>query len=272
MKSQYTDSGNEGDDYMITDKPVGVLDSGVGGISILRALVRYLPCENFVLYGDTGNVPYGDRSEEEIHELTMNSASVLLKKDCKAVVVACNTATAAAIKDLRQMYPDIPMIGLEPALKPAVLHKKNARIIVMATSFTLKSQKYLDLRDRYVDQAEIISLPCPGIVPFVERQETYSPELLAYLHTEFAPYLDKKIDGIVLGCTHFPFVKRAIREVVGPDTILYDSADGVGRQVMRQLESHNLLNTSHVKGTVELLNSKGPEGVELCRKLLYQSI
>lgn len=254
---------------MITEKPVGVLDSGVGGISILKALVEFMPYENFMYFGDSANAPYGEKTREEIRSLTMNNVALLLERGCKAIVVACNTATAAAINELRETYPDIPMIGLEPALKPAVLHKENSRVIVMATPFTLKEQKFETLKNKYKDQAEIISLPCPEIVRFVERQETYSPELLHYLRRKFEPWRGQQIDAIVLGCTHFPFVRRAIQEVAGRDVILYDSAMGVGRQVRRQLETHGLLNTSGKRGQVTIINSKGREGVELCRKLLY---
>lgn len=254
---------------MITEEAVGVLDSGVGGISVLKALVEFLPYENFIYFGDSANAPYGERPEEEIRELTLQATAQLLHKGCKAVVVACNTATAAAINQLRELYPQVPMIGLEPALKPAVLHKKNSRILVMATPFTLKGRKFEELKERFEDQAEIISLPCPELVRFVEKQETYSPEILHYLRKQFEPYRDKKIDAIVLGCTHFPFVRKAIQEVAGRDVLLYDSGIGVGKQVKRQLEAHHLLNTSRKRGQVTIINSKGEEGIRLCEKLLY---
>lgn len=254
---------------MITEKPVGVIDSGVGGISVLKAMVEFMPYENFMYFGDSANAPYGQKSREEIRTLTMKNVAVLIERGCKAVVVACNTATAAAITELREKYPDTPMIGLEPALKPAVLHKANSRVIVMATPFTLKEEKFQRLKARYEDQAEIISLPCPEIVRFVERQETYSPQLLHYLRQKFEPFRGQKIDAVVLGCTHFPFVRKAIQEVVGRDVILYDSAMGVGRQVKRQLEAHELLNTSGKQGQVTIINSKGEEGVKLCEELLY---
>ena len=255
--------------YMITENPVGVLDSGVGGISILKALVEFMPYENFMYFGDSANAPYGEKTREQIRKLTMDSVAVLLERGCKAIVVACNTATAAAIDQLRETYPDIPMIGLEPALKPAVLHKEHSRVIVMATPFTLKEQKFETLKNRYQSQAEIIPMACPEIVRFVERQELYSPELLIYLRRKFEPYMGQKIDAVVLGCTHFPFVRKAIQEVAGRDVILYDSALGVGRQVRHQMESHGLLNTSGKRGQVTILNSKGEEGVLLCEKLLH---
>lgn len=258
---------------MITEKPVGILDSGAGGISVLKALIEFLPHENFIYYGDSAHNPYGTKTREEILALTMRCTEILLEKGCKTIVVACNTATAAAITDLRQKYPEIPMIGLEPALKPAVLHKPDSTVIVMATPFTLKEEKFRLLREQYEDQAKrIISLPCPEIVRFVEREEMESPELKAYLRQQFAPYMEEEIDAIVLGCTHFPFVRESIREIMGDKVVLFDSATGVGKQVKRQLKSHGLLNFSQESGRVEILNSKGAEGVALCQRLLGYSV
>ena len=252
------------------EKPIGVLDSGVGGISILKALVEFLPYENFIYYGDSANAPYGVKGKEEVRSLTIQNVETLLEKGCKEIVVACNTATAAAIQDLRDAYPDVPMIGLEPALKPAVLHKEHSRIVVMATPFTLKQEKFLSLKARFEEDAEIISMPCPDLVRFVEREELYSPALLHYLRRQFEPYRDKPIDAVVLGCTHFPFARKAIQEVAGRDVILYDSALGVGRQVKRQLEAYDIVNMSCRRGTIEIMNSSGEPGIELCRKMLHQ--
>lgn len=257
---------------MMMENPVGILDSGAGGISVLRALIEFLPHENFIYYGDSAHNPYGTKTREEILSLTMRCTEILLEKGCKTIVVACNTATAAAITELREKYPEIPMIGLEPALKPAVLHKPDSTVIVMATPFTLKEKKFRILRARYENQANIISLPCPDIVGFVEREEMHSQELKAYLRQQFAPYMDQRIDAIVLGCTHFPFVRGAIREIMGDEVVLFDSAMGVGRQVKRQLKAHSLLNPASEPGKVEILNSKGPEGVALCRRLLGYSV
>lgn len=251
------------------ESPVGVLDSGVGGISILRALVEFMPHENFMYFGDSANAPYGVKEREEIKNLIMNNVAELLERGCKAIVVACNTATAAAITELRETYPSVPMIGLEPALKPAAMAKEHPRVVVMATPFTLKEKKFEDLKKRFEDKAEIISLPCSEIVRFVERQECYSPALLYYLRKQFEPYLGQRIDSVVLGCTHFPFVRKAIQEVVGKDVVLYDSAVGVGKQVKRQLEAHGILNTSETRGKVTIINTAGEDGIELCKRLLY---
>lgn len=249
------------------NQPIGIFDSGMGGVSTLRALVKTLPHENFLYLGDSIHAPYGSRTEEEIRSLTLQNVDRLIEQGCKAVVVACNTATAAAIVQIREKYPNIPVIGLEPALKPAVLHKKNSRVVVMATPYTLRSKKFHRLKAKYENQAEIISMPCPHIVPFVERLQMDSPELEAHIRSYFAPYMDRPIDGIVLGCTHFPFAARTIRRVVGPGPVFFDSAMGVGRQVQKLLELNHLTNSSDCQGEVVFQNTKGEEAVALCRSL-----
>ena len=250
-------------------KPVGVLDSGVGGISILKALIKFLPHENFVYIGDSANAPYGEKSREEIAKLTFDSVNRLLDEGCKAVVVACNTATAAAINDLRETYPNIPMIGLEPAVKPAVLSHPGGRVVVMATPFTLKEKKYKKLVKRYVDMAEIIPLPAPKLVTFAEAREYDSENVRAYLSELFEPLKDRPIDAVVLGCTHFPFLMNAISEIAGKDAALYDSATGVGNEVRRQLQRHGLINDSEGTGTVKIINSGGEFFEKLSERLLY---
>lgn len=249
------------------NRPIGFFDSGMGGISTLRALVKTLPNENYLYLGDSIHAPYGSRTEEDIRALTIQNVDHLVAQNCKAIVIACNTATAAAVIPLRKKYPEIPIIGLEPALKPAVLYKKNPRVVVMATPYTLQSKKFQQLKARYEDQAEIISLPCPHIVSFVEKLELESPELEAHIREYFAPYMDRPIDGIVLGCTHFPFVMKTIRKVVGPGPVFFDSGIGVGKQVRRMLNLNHMLNPSSQPGEVVFQNSKGEEAVALCRSL-----
>lgn len=248
-------------------RPVGFFDSGMGGISTLRALVKTLPNENYLYLGDSIHAPYGSRTEDDIRALTIQNVDKLIEQGCKAIVIACNTATAAAVKQIREKYPDIPIIGLEPALKPAVLSKPHPRVVVMATPYTLKSEKYQKLKEKYEDQAEIISLPCPHIVSYVEKLELDSPELEAHIRSYFAPYMDRPIDGIVLGCTHFPFVTRTIRKVVGPGPEFFDSGIGVGKQVQKMLNLYHLKNPSSKPGEVIFQNTKGEEAVALCRSL-----
>ena len=151
----------------IQNHPIGVLDSGLGGISVLRELVRLMPEEDYLYFGDSKNAPYGTKTAEEVLRLTRNTVSFLLEQGAKAIVVACNTATSVAIRELRQEYPSIPMIGIEPALKPAVEAKAHSTVLVMATPMTLKKEKFSDLMHRYESDAKIIKVPCPGLVELI---------------------------------------------------------------------------------------------------------
>ena len=179
-------------------RPIGVFDSGVGGISVLRELVALMPNENFIFYGDSKNAPYGTKTLEEVRKLTLADAEYLRSRNVKALVVACNTATSAAIHILREKYQkEIPVIGIEPALKPAVSVKENSRVLVMATPMTLREKKFHNLMQKFQDQAEIISLPCPGLVEFVERGELSGEALEHFLKNLFAPYQKRKVDAVL---------------------------------------------------------------------------
>jgi len=251
------------------DAPIAVFDSGVGGISVLRELIRQMPHENFYYYGDSRNAPYGPRPTEEACELTMRCAKHLFEQGCKAMVVACNTATAAAIGPLRETYPDKPIIGIEPALKPAVEAKEHAGVLVMATAMTLREEKFHRLMEFYADRAQIYRLPAPGIVEFVERGVTEGPELDRYLRGIFEIYQNRQIDSIVLGCTHFPFVRAAIVRDFGHPVGIFDGAPGTARETHRRLEEEGLLNLSDVPGVVSLHNSADtPHMLEISRRLL----
>ena len=248
--------------------PIGVFDSGVGGISILKELVKLMPNENFIYYGDSANAPYGTKSLEQVMELVCNDAAYLCAKGVKALVVACNTATSVGIKTLRERYQEVmPVIGIEPALKPAVLSKEHPTVLVMATPMTLREEKFHNLMQRFMEQAEIVPLPCPGLMEFVERGELTSDALEQYLSELFSPY--KKIDAVVLGCTHYPFVKEMIRKVIGKNVMLFDGGEGTARETKRQLEVRGMLNTSDEKGTVVFENSANrQELLDLSQNLL----
>ena len=200
------------------DRPVAFFDSGLGGISVLRETVRLLPQENYLYYGDSLHAPYGVKSEAQIQALSLAAAEHLVSAGAKAIVVACNTATSAAIGLLRQVYPDIPVIGTEPALKPAVEKYPGGRILVMATPMTIKQEKFQALKHQFDDRAQIIGLPCEGLMEFVERGELRGSAVEAYLTEKLAPYLREPVDGIVLGCTHFPLLLPKIQQYM-PDGI-----------------------------------------------------
>ena len=225
---------------MDSGMPIGIFDSGLGGLSVLRTALRLLPEERFIYYGDIANAPYGTKSEEEVLLCTRDVAARLLNQGIKALVIACNTATCAAAAQLRAEHPDLIIIGMEPALKLAHDQRPAGRILVLATPVSLASQKYRRLYENYGEHA--VSLPCPGLMEFVERGDVDSPALKAYLMEKFAPYL---ADGqapaaVVLGCTHYVFLKKTVQSLLPPTTLVLDGNEGAVRQLDRRLQQEDL--------------------------------
>lgn len=252
-----------------SELPVLFFDSGVGGISILRRSVRLLPCEDYLYFGDSLHAPYGVRSLGEVRELCLNALEPLIARGVKALVVACNTATSAAIGALRERCPNLIVIGTEPAIKPAVERHEGGRILVMATPMTLKEEKFLALQAQYQPRAEIIPLPCPGLMEFVEQGVTSGGAVEGYLLDKLEPYRNVPVSAIVLGCTHYPFLTGAIRRIVGRHVEIIDGADGVAQQLRSRLAAENLLSARTEPGRVAFENSLDqPEILELCRTLL----
>lgn len=250
-------------------RPIGVFDSGVGGISVLRELVALMPNENYIFYGDSKHAPYGTKTREEVERLTCADAEYLLNQGVKALVVACNTATSAAIQVLRRRYPDMPVIGIEPALKPAVRCRLHPRVLVMATPMTLREEKFHNLMIRFEEEAEIIPLPCPGLVEFIEQGDLESEALRQFLSELFAPYQETPVDCVVLGCTHYPFVREMIQRVLGAHVKIFDGGAGTARETKRRLIESGLLNPAGKAGTVQMQNSlESPEILELSGRLL----
>jgi len=250
-------------------KPVAFFDSGLGGISVLRAARQALPHENFIYYGDSANAPYGVKSPAEICRLSGAVMEKVLALGAKAVVIACNTATGMAVDGLRQQYPELPIIGVEPAVKPAAEAFPGGRILVLATPMCLQGRRFQDLWDRFSAQAEIIPVPCGGLMEFVERGELQSDDLTAYLREKLMPLADQPIDAVVLGCTHYPFLRRAIAEVLDRKTEIIDGNAGITAQLRRRLEERGLLNPADAPGTVSFYNSlEDPEILNLSRWLL----
>ena len=252
-----------------SELPVLFFDSGVGGISILRRSVRLLPCEDYLYFGDSLHAPYGVRSLGEVRELCLNALEPLIARGVKALVVACNTATSAAIGALRERHPDLIVIGTEPAIKPAVERHEGGRVLVMATPMTLKEEKFLALQAQYQPRAEIIPRPCPGLMEFVEQGVTSGGAVEGYLLDKLEPYRNVPVSAIVLGCTHYPFLTGAIRRIVGRHVEIIDGADGVAQQLRSRLAAENLLSARTEPGRVAFENSLDqPEILELCRTLL----
>lgn len=249
---------------------IAVFDSGVGGISVLRELVRLMPQERYLYFGDSANAPYGTRPTAEVRALTLAAAERLMARGCKALVVACNTATAAAIIDLRAKYPDKIIIGIEPALKVAADHFPGGEVGVMATPVTLREEKFDVLLHRFTDACTVHKIPAPGLVELVERGMAVSEESEALLRPLLSPYRDR-LAAVVLGCTHYPFAAPVIGKLLGEHTALLDGGPGTARQTRRRLEAEGLL----WDGPGELLieNSSGShEMVALCRTLLQEEI
>ena len=245
---------------------IAVFDSGVGGISVLRHLRRVMPGERYLYFGDSANAPYGTRTKQEVGALTFAAARRLVGQGVKALVVACNTATSAAIGDLRAAYPELIVIGIEPALKLAADRFPGGGIGVMATPMTLREEKFENLMHRYETVSRVYKLPAPGLVELVEQGKADSPETEALLTALFAPYLGK-LDAVVLGCTHYPFAAKAISRVLGEEVALLDGGDGTARETRRRLEEAGLLENG--PGEVVLTNSL-PDGdiLRLSRELL----
>ena len=217
-----------------------MFDSGLGGISVLRELIALMPHERYLYFGDSANAPYGTRSLENVRALTLRNIGMLYDRGIKAAVIACNTATSAAAAALRERFQDIPIIGMEP------------------------------LMEHYRDGVRIVPLACPELVEFVERGELESDALLRYLHDRLDPWREEA-DAAVLGCTHFPFLKAAIRRVLGQKIALYDGGAGTARQTQRQLEQIDCLAPEDASGEILLENSRNdPQETALSEYLLLQ--
>ena len=244
---------------------IAVFDSGVGGISVLRELVRIMPGENYLYFGDSANAPYGTKQPEQVRQLTLDAAQQLMGRGIKALVIACNTATAAAIDALRQRYPDMIITGIEPAVKPAVSRFPNGRIGIMATPVTLSEEK-LARQLKTISGATVLPIPAPGLVELVEGGLANSRESEALLKNLLGPYAGK-LDALVLGCTHYPFAKETIRRILG-DIPLYDGGYGTARQTQKRLQEAGLLLEG--EGSVQIENSLGCSQIlKLSMELLH---
>lgn len=248
--------------------PIAVFDSGMGGLSVLRRLMQEMPREDFHYFGDSANAPYGSRPTEEIRDLSLKHGERLLAEGAKALVVACNTATAAAIDELRRRYPHRIIIGIEPALKPAADRFPGGTVLVMATDATLREQKFAALLERYAQNVHILKCPCPGLVELVEQGHLEGEAVESRLKALLSPHLAQKPQAVVLGCTHYPFLRSSIVKIVGRDTVIFDGADGTARECRRRLAEADLLR-SEGEGKLRLTNSSpNPKTEELAKLLL----
>lgn len=238
--------------FTLDQRPIGLLDSGLGGIGVLGEALRQLPNEDYVYYGDTANAPYGDKAPEEVLGLVHQAVERLIELRCKAIVIACNTATSVSAGKLRQELA-LPIIGMEPALKPASLLPGDGKILVMATRVTLALPKFQALMAQYGRDA--VPVPCPGLMECVERGELEGPKVTALLRQLLGPWLSQPVKAVVLGCTHYPFLRKAIAALFPEGTPLIDGNAGSVRQLRRRLEEQDLLSDRQEPGRVTFLSS-----------------
>lgn len=221
-------------------RPVGVFDSGVGGLTVWREIRRQLPKEGTVYLADQAHLPYGPRTADSVRALSLANVGFLLQQDCKAIVVACNTASAAALQDLRATHPGVPFVGMEPAVKPAAERSRSRVVGVMATPGTLQGQMFADAVSRFARGVRVVNQPCGGLVEQIETRDPGDPETVALLRQLLQPIQQAGADTLVLACTHFPFVARQMAAILGPSVEIIDPAPAVARQLGRVLRERGL--------------------------------
>lgn len=252
------------------NRPIGFFDSGVGGLSVLKEAIRLMPKEQYIYFGDSKNAPYGVREVEDVKKLTYKAVEFIMEKGAKAIVVACNTATSASVAALRITYPGVPIVGIEPAVKPAVNLKRPGDIIIMATPMTLKEKKFNNLMEKYRGEADIIPMPCPGLMDFIEGGKIRGKEVEDYIRDKYEAFNGKEIGAIVLGCTHYPFIRPVIEDVLGLNIPILDGGLGTSIELMRRLKGKDLINDSLIDGNIEIYNSLQEENIlKISKELLY---
>lgn len=252
------------------DLPIGIFDSGFGGLSVLREIASLLPGENLLYYGDNANAPYGDLDEERIRTVTLAAINQLLERGIKALVVACNTATSAAIEVIRAEV-SLPVIGMEPAVKPAVEMRMRGKVLVLATAATLRQQKLHTLVERLGNPDYLVPFACPGLVELVEQGVTSGPELEKFLFGLFAPLRGLDVQVVVLGCTHYVFARQAIECCFTPRPLVVDGNQGTAANLVRELTRRGLLRQTRegCRGTVEFITTGERERYEpIFRRLM----
>ncbi|OGO65611.1 MAG: glutamate racemase [Chloroflexi bacterium RBG_19FT_COMBO_55_16] len=241
-----------------SDAPIGIFDSGVGGLSVLRAVQRELPQEALIYLADQVHVPYGLRPVEQVRAFAEGIAHYLLSQGAKLIVVACNTASAAALHSLRQTFPEQTFVGMEPAVKPAAEHTHTGVVGVLATPATFQGALYASVIERFASGVTVLQDTCPGMVMEIEAGHLDTSEVRAILEHALNPMLAQGIDTVVLGCTHFPFVIPLIEDIVGPGVRVIDPAPAIARQVRRLLDSNVLLSSTSRPDEARYLTSGDP--------------
>jgi len=240
------------------NSPIGIFDSGVGGLSVLRAVREQMPNESVIYFGDQGHVPYGSRSMEQIQNFSEGITNFLLEQNAKIIVVACNTASAAALKYLRERFLNVQFVGMEPAVKPAAEHTQTGKVGVLATQATFQGALYASVVERFANGVELLQSTCPGLVQQIEQGNLNREETRKILENALLPMLEKNIDTVVLGCTHYPFVIPLIQQIVGAKVRVIDPAPPVARQAGRLLEAGGMRSQAQSKGDVKFYTSGDP--------------
>lgn len=235
--------------------PIGIFDSGVGGLSVLREIQEQMPAESIIYIADQIHVPYGDRTLHEVRSFSESIVGFLLSLEVKLIVVACNTASAAALKHLRNVFPMIPFVGMEPAVKPAAESTRTGKVGVLATPATFQGALYASVVERFASDVIIFQHTCPGLVKQIERGELDTIPTRAILESAIQPMLDEGIDTIVLGCTHYPFVIPIIQEIAGPMIRVIDPAPAVARQVSHMLGVNDVRRTEKSPGWLKFFTT-----------------
>ncbi len=256
-----------------TKNPIGIFDSGVGGLSVLRAIRAQMLEESIIYFGDQGHIPYGPRPMEQIRGFSEAITNFLLEQGAKIIVVACNTASAAALKYLREKFPGTPFVGMEPAVKPAAEHTQTGKVGVLATPATFQGELYASVVERFANGVELFQNTCSGLVQEIEQGNLNGDETRRILEEALQPMLEKNIDTVVLGCTHYPFVIPLIQEIVGEKVRVIDPAPAVARQARRVLEAKGLKSESDRPGGMRLFTSGDVEELNsLLPMLLGESV
>ncbi len=241
-----------------TDAPIGVYDSGVGGLSVLRALHSQLPHENTLYFADQAKVPYGERPLEEVRQLAEGVTRMMMGEGVKLIVIACNTASAASLKHLRALHQEFPFVGMEPAVKPAAEQTLSGKVGVLATPSTFQGELYASVVERFAKDVQIFEATCPGLVRQIERGYLHTFLTRSILQKALQPMLAEGVDTLVMGCTHFPFVIPLIQQIAGENVRVIDPAPAIARQTERVLIQHYLLRSSSAEPTHRYLTSGDP--------------
>ncbi|MFN2302640.1 MAG: glutamate racemase [Anaerolineales bacterium] len=239
-------------------QPIGIFDSGVGGLSVMKAIRQVLPYENIIYFGDQAHIPYGPRPKEEIRKFSFEIAHFLLMHGAKLIVVACNTASAAALHALRHYFQEVPFVGMEPAVKPAAKLTQTGEVGVLATSTTFSGDLFTSLVERFAQDVHLHTSTCPGLVQQIEDGQVEEPITREILEQALKPMLEAGIDTIVMGCTHYPFVIPLIQTITGPNVHIIDPAPAIARQTNRLLKGNGLLNPTKEKGHTTFYTSGEP--------------